>query len=193
VTRVLFMSHPVASPDVATNVKRALDWLRFLRASEPECVVIAPWLASLASGEDDGDPAQRERGLRDCEAVIARCDGIILCGGRVSSGMQRELDAAIAADLDVDDLTSMGVIAPTEPRPGVLDGSVQRAEDRSRGKARVTRAELDAAARAFAALPVMPTLGKSPQPAEAVAAVKKWQLARTAALGRLERAARGIR
>ena len=189
--RVLYLAHPVALPDVGTNVKRALDWLKFLRASEPEPVIIAPYLAALAAGEDDNDPAQRERGLRDCEAVVARCDGVILCGGRISSGMQRELDVAIANDLDVDDLCMMGSIAPTEPRPGVLDGSVQRAEDRSRrGKARAARAELDAAAKAYAALPAMPLTSKTP---EALAAHKEWTVQRTAAQGMLERATRGIK
>lgn len=77
------------------NLQRALRWLAWLRKSFPETTFIAPWIASVMSGEDDarrpGGGAVLEAGMRDNEAVIERCDGIVLCGGRISSGMEREM------------------------------------------------------------------------------------------------------
>lgn len=74
------------------NIERAMRWLSWLRRSFPETTFIAPWIASVQPGEDDSDPAQREAGLVDACSVIERCDGIVLCGGRVSSGMRREME-----------------------------------------------------------------------------------------------------
>jgi hypothetical protein len=72
------------------NVGRALQWLAWLRKSFPETTFIAPWIASILSGEQDSDPKQREAGLVDDCAVVERCDGMVLCGGRISNGMDRE-------------------------------------------------------------------------------------------------------
>ncbi len=44
----------------------------------------------MLSGEDDTDPTQREAGLVDACAVAELLDGVVLVGGRVSSGMARE-------------------------------------------------------------------------------------------------------
>lgn len=74
------------------NLDRAMRWLAWLRRSFPETTFIAPWIAAVLSGEDDADPAQREAGLRDAEAVIERCDGIVLVGPRISDGMRREME-----------------------------------------------------------------------------------------------------
>ncbi len=78
-------------PALRANIDRAMAWLRWLRRSFPETTFIAPWIAAILSGEDDADPAQREAALRDDCAVIERCDGIVLCGARISEGMSREL------------------------------------------------------------------------------------------------------
>lgn len=90
------------------NVRNAMRWLSWLRRTYPSITFIAPWIAAVLSGENDADPAQREAGLVDADAVIARCDGVVLCGGRVSSGMARERDGAIY----VVDLTSLGEEPP---------------------------------------------------------------------------------
>lgn len=74
------------------NVDRALRWLAWLRKSFPETTFIAPWIAAIMSGEDDSDPKAREAGLVDDCAVVERCDGIVLCGGRISEGMRREME-----------------------------------------------------------------------------------------------------
>jgi len=109
--KIFYVAHAV-SGDVDANVKRALGWLRYLRHADPANTFIAPWIAAILSGEDDNDPTARERGLVDCETVAARCDGIVLVGGRVSSGMARERDAVLRAGGDVRDLTPMGEEPP---------------------------------------------------------------------------------
>lgn len=73
------------------NVVRAGRWLKWLRQTWPDVTFIAPWLGPLALRlEDDADPAQREAGLIDCEAVVPRCTGVVLVGGRIGSGGMRE-------------------------------------------------------------------------------------------------------
>jgi hypothetical protein len=89
---------------VTRNLDNAKAWLSWIRDSFPAVTFIAPWIVAIESGEDDSDPQKRERGLRDDERVVARCDGVVLCGGRVSSGMAREAARAVT----VADLTTIG-------------------------------------------------------------------------------------
>lgn len=74
------------------NLDRAMRWLSWLRRSFTETTFIAPWIVDILSGADDSDPAQREAGMQDNFAVIERCDGIVLCGPRISEGMRREMN-----------------------------------------------------------------------------------------------------
>jgi hypothetical protein len=118
---VYYVAHPV-SGDVDGNVERALRWLRWLRRQNKDIAYQAPWIACILCGEDDNDPEQRERGLLDCEATAARMNGIVLVGGRISSGMQRELDAVRSTLGDVIDLTHLG---PEPPASSSMRGIVQ--------------------------------------------------------------------
>lgn len=114
--RVLYVAHPLApTPEeiadfvsihggnddacqdcardaLRANVDLALRWLAWLRVSFPQDTFIAPWIATVMSLHGDDSPDLREAGLRDDCAVVERCDGIVLCGSRVSSGMTRERD-----------------------------------------------------------------------------------------------------
>lgn len=94
---------------IRANLDRAMRWLDWLRRRFPEVTFIAPWIASILAGADDSDPAQREAGMADNFAVIERCDGIVLCGGRISEGMRREMEHAEGCDQysTVYDLTSL--------------------------------------------------------------------------------------
>lgn len=92
------------------NLDRALRWLAWLRRTFPEVTFIAPWIAAVLSGEDDADPVKRANGLRDDCRVVRRCDGVVLCGGRVSEGMALERDRAEA----VADLTALGGEPPRD-------------------------------------------------------------------------------
>jgi hypothetical protein len=88
-SRLFFVSHPVAGR-VDSNLMAAMRWV-----------------VDVMTG-NDADPVRREKGLLDCERIVARCDGIVLCGGRISSGMQRELNVALKYGLLIADLTSLG-------------------------------------------------------------------------------------
>jgi len=77
------------------NLNLAQSGLLELRRAFPDTTFIAPWIASVLSGEDDRDPAQREAGLVDACAVVERCDGIVLWGSRLSDGMRREMEHGV--------------------------------------------------------------------------------------------------
>ncbi len=158
--KVIYMAHPVAPSDgeitecirrlrgfvggspgttevseiskeiINANITRALAWLAWLRKSFPETTFIAPWIAAIQSGEDDLDPKAREAGLVDACAVIERCDGIVLCGVRVSSGMARERDHGMMrfkiwmdpADPDREYFPAYDLTCPTNPDPPLTVG-----------------------------------------------------------------------
>jgi len=109
---------------VARNLGSARSWLRWL-VEHTDWAVCAPWMPYVEVLPDDGQI--RERGLRDDCAMAARCDAIVLCGGRVSSGMQRELDAVVAAGGAVIDLTAVGAHPPDSPRAGLITASMRSA------------------------------------------------------------------
>lgn len=101
------------------NVKRAKVWRDWLRSTFAEVTFVAPWIGDVAMGDDDSDPAQRERGMRDNCALITKLDGVVLCGPRISAGMAAERDAWIRAadlvgiyDVGIYDLTSLGATPP---------------------------------------------------------------------------------
>lgn len=88
---------PMLEPvDAAThaNLRRAMRWLTWLRRTFPTITFVAPWIASVLAGDADHDPALREAGIADAVTLIPRLDGVVLVGGRVSGGMQREAEVA---------------------------------------------------------------------------------------------------
>lgn len=102
---VAYLAHPVSGEP---GPARALRWLRWLAAQAPDTAVIAPWLAHICAGADDADPAQRARHLEHDMRVVRRCDAIVLCGGRISSGMHAEMTEASGVGVVVLDLTHLG-------------------------------------------------------------------------------------
>lgn len=136
--QVWYMAHPVGG-DVTGNLERADRWLTFLRRGFPDIAVIAPWIASIKAGENDADPEQRERGLLDAVAVCGRCDAIVLTGGRVSAGMEREARAARNAGATVMDMTWLGVEPP-------VDGDVPDSWSEAISRVRAAGAEIGTAA-----------------------------------------------
>ncbi|MDQ3295109.1 MAG: hypothetical protein M3619_00805 [Myxococcota bacterium] len=106
---IFYFAHPLAG-NIAGNIRSAQTWLGFLMQKEPSVCFVAPWLACVAAGADDNDPDARERGLLDAYAIVPRCDGIVLCGERISSGMARELAGAKQRELRVFDLTGAKVL-----------------------------------------------------------------------------------
>lgn len=100
---------------VRTNVDRALAWLRFL-VDHTEWSISAPWIA-YCQALDDTVPAHRARGIRDSQAMARGADGIILAGGRTSTGMQGDHEAVRAARPDhlAIELHDLGVRPPVLP------------------------------------------------------------------------------
>lgn len=108
--QVCYVAHPV-SGNVDANIASAKELYAWLVEMHPDVAFVMSWLVDVVTG-DDLDPERRERGLRDCEAIAARCDGIVLVGPRVSTGMLRELAACRDAGGWVSNLTALG---PTPP------------------------------------------------------------------------------
>jgi hypothetical protein len=89
----VYLAHPLSAPTregIDQNRANAAKWAAWLwkQGFAVEC----SWI--VATGELEETPENRELGLRsDCEQV-RRCDVMVLCGPRVSSGMLREAGAA---------------------------------------------------------------------------------------------------
>lgn len=130
--RVLYVAHPLAPTEdemaataawgtasatvaIKRNIDLALRWLTWLRASFPDDTFIAPWIATVMSLHGDDSPELREAGLRDDCAVVERCDGIVMTGSRISSGMRREREHGrdrSHGDWSSWDLTALGLREP---------------------------------------------------------------------------------
>lgn len=107
---VLYVAHPLAG-ELEANLKNAARWLNWLRTRFPETTFIAPWIAAVWAGADDNDLNARTAGINDALAVLDRIDGCVLCGGRISSGMEQERKRSVS----VYDLTSLGWSVPQDP------------------------------------------------------------------------------
>ena len=103
---------------VRRNVDRALDWLRWL-VIHTDWIVSAPWIP-YALSLDDTNPADRSRGMHDSRAMAAVAGGIVLVGGRLSTGMDSDRAGVINRRTPgpVVDLIDLGVRPPTDPEQG---------------------------------------------------------------------------
>lgn len=98
---MIYVAHPLAG-DIAGNCDRAERWLAALMRDNPDETFCLPWVSYVRAGlhlfgstNPDGNKEFRDRCLRDDLRIAAECDGIVLCGPRVSPGMALELEAAI--------------------------------------------------------------------------------------------------
>lgn len=94
-----YIAGPFAG-DTAENTRRAVALCRWAVAQgyAPECIHAT--IAAGGYGDDDDDPADRERGLLACEARVAmtaRAGGALLVilrdDGTTSAGTTREVEA----------------------------------------------------------------------------------------------------
>lgn len=109
--KVLYLAHPV-SGDMLGNALRAVQWVKFFHTNHPYVIVIAPWVAEVlgflgtdALPEGSTAPGAFDRVLPDDEEIVRHCDGVVGVGGRLSPGMVRERDAALAAGKSWTDMT----------------------------------------------------------------------------------------
>lgn len=118
------------------NLQRAMRWLAWLRRSFPETTFIAPWIASVLSLDGDDSPTLREAGLVDDCAVVERCDGIVLVGGRISDGMRREMEHGqrrgaldqVSVEHGIAAVTEFKVYSLADLREPPLGGPPERAD-----------------------------------------------------------------
>jgi hypothetical protein len=106
---VRYLCHPVRpapGESLDENIERALRWLAWALRRWPNEATIAPWLSEVQL-LDESDELVREAGLRRCEAVVARCDELLLCGGRISSGMRRERLIAEYEGINIVDMSEL--------------------------------------------------------------------------------------
>jgi len=93
---------------VEHNIGVAKDWYPFLReiTADLPITIFCPGLVGILLGDQDGDPAQRERALVDSETGAARCDFTIAVGQIVtpSTGMRREIAGCPGPWVDLLDL-----------------------------------------------------------------------------------------
>lgn len=88
--KVVFVCSPWRAPDEATrDAHRALALRLCREVALAGDVPIAPHLL-FPQFLDDGDEAERERGLRCGGVLMARCDEVLVAG-EVSEGMAREI------------------------------------------------------------------------------------------------------
>lgn len=107
---VFYVAHPVTTDNrytIEENLRNVIGWIRYMTLADPSRVYIAPWVAEVQAFLDENmDPAFYDRVLSDDEEVVRHLDGILLIGGKVSTGMARELAAARDAGKMVIDWSS---------------------------------------------------------------------------------------
>jgi hypothetical protein len=94
----IYLAHPVVGDAtgldadqiaalVKSNLARAGRWVAWLVTNTEDVAIRCSWLGYIMNLPET--PTMRERGLRDDDSEAATCTGIVLCGGRLSSGMKR--------------------------------------------------------------------------------------------------------
>lgn len=99
--KIIYVAHQVRN-DEETNLKQIAHFIKTLKVLDPSRIYIAPWVAEVHGfkGTFVSDELI-DRILEDDEAIAAACDGLIIMGPRISSGMQREIDAVKAVNKPV--------------------------------------------------------------------------------------------
>ena len=118
---IVYLAAPVSAPTikgVRENIARAKRWLSYAKKRWPQWTIIAPWIVDLEMTLDEGltEADTRARGLVDCENVARVCGKIILAGGVLKPGMEREVAACLlggnGAFREVLDLLHLGAEPP---------------------------------------------------------------------------------
>lgn len=112
--RLIYMAHEYGGK--AKNLEAARRWLRLCNdAAAPDGdVVLAHWIAACEV-YPESDAETRERQLQGDEELARRCDETWLVGPRISTGMAREMNAAMVAGRLVIAMLTPPPIAITSP------------------------------------------------------------------------------
>lgn len=115
-TPVVYVAHPVGGA-VAANIKSGFAWMDWLWRRWPRVAFMAPWIVE-AYVLDDSDSLDREDILLRGEAIVGLVDAVLLVGGRVSVGMERERITVLKSGGDAVDFTRAGASPPAEVHHG---------------------------------------------------------------------------
>lgn len=99
--KVIYIAHPI-SGDIKGNLEKIRLIAREINLLFPDVVPFAPyWLDCHAL--DDTIPSERERGIRNDIALFNKgfIDAVWLCGNRISTGMQHEIELAESLGIPV--------------------------------------------------------------------------------------------
>lgn len=116
--KLIYITSPYAG-DVEANMAFAKAACRY--AMEQGCTPIAVHLL-YPQLLNDAVPTEREAGIRMGLRVLEACDELWLCGERLSTGMQVELDAAKRMEIPVRRISSI-LITAQEPIESVMGQS----------------------------------------------------------------------
>lgn len=105
--KVVYIAHPIGG-DVNANIVKVCRIYAWVSQHNPRLVPFAPYIATVLA-MDDNIPACRELGIsHDMELFERRVfDEVWLFGGRISDGMQHEIDKAKSLGIPVIDFTAL--------------------------------------------------------------------------------------
>lgn len=105
--KVVYIAHPIGG-DVNANIVRVCRIYEWVAQHNPRLVPFAPYIATVLA-MDDNIPACRELGISHDMELFERkvFDEVWLFGGRISAGMQHEIDKAKSLGIPVIDFTAV--------------------------------------------------------------------------------------
>lgn len=99
--KIVYICHPIAS-DVKGNIKKIIKIIRDINLTNIDVVPFAPYLGDVLA-LNDNNPHERERGMKNCTAVLD--SGMVaelwVYGPTISSGMETEIKIAIENEIPV--------------------------------------------------------------------------------------------
>lgn len=106
--KLVYIASPFAG-DMEQNIEAARSYC--LEAIERGVTPVAPHLI-YTQFLDDGDPAQRNTGMRAGLELLSRCDELWVCGPEISTGMQREIQFAKGLGIPIRQLERVQLPGP---------------------------------------------------------------------------------
>lgn len=101
--KIIYIAHPIGG-DVTNNLERIKNIVRELNLTDCSIVPFAPyWVDCHAL--NDNNPDERARGIKNDIAFFEKgvIDEVWLYGGRISNGMQAEIELATRLNIPVID------------------------------------------------------------------------------------------
>jgi hypothetical protein len=97
---IAYIAHPIGGDQIG-NMEKVADILRYLNLKYEYLVPFAPYMADLCAMNDEL-PGERKRGLNNCRYLLEKLhiDQLWVCG-KVSAGVQMEIDIAISRGIPV--------------------------------------------------------------------------------------------